>query len=128
LFVAPVLSDIVTFASAKNTAMAKATTTIDNFCITGQPQESDSKLEDNFIITTLLSNPQNKSAAKDLAQKIQKFYFEGKSSKAAVFSSATDVRNKFLFSSHNTKFRMNIQIGSLTVREKLRTLLDNRIL
>ena len=89
----------------------------------------DFKLEDNFFIKILLSNPEDKSVAKDVAQKIQKFYFRDKSNSAAVFSSATDVRNNFLFSSQSTKFSMSIQLGSVMVREKLRsTVLDNRIL
>ena len=109
--------------------MFKATTTFDTFCITGGPQESDFKLEDSFSLKSLLSNPEDQSVAKDVAQKIQKFYFRDKSNSAAVFSSATDVRNNFLFSSHSTKFNMSIQLGSLTVREKLRSaVLDNRIL
>jgi hypothetical protein len=125
--VTPVLSDFVTFATATNIAMVKVTTTIDNFCFTGGLQKF--KLEDNFLITTLLSNPESKSVAKDVAQKIQKFYFRDKSNSAAVFLSATDVRNNFLFCSHGIKFSMSIQLGSLTVREKLRsTVLDNRIL
>jgi len=92
-----VLYNIVTFASATNIPMVKVTTTTDTLCITGLPQESDSKLEDSFLITTLLSNPDDKSVAKDVAQKIQKFYFRDKSNSAAVFSSVTDVRNYFLF-------------------------------
>jgi hypothetical protein len=125
--VTPVLSDIVTFASATDTAMVKATTTIDTFCITGGPQDSGSTLEDNFIITTLLSNPQNKSVAKDVAQKVQQFYFRDISSSAAFFSSASDVRNSFLFCSHGTKFSMSFPLASLTVSEKLRSsVLDNR--
>jgi len=109
--------------------MVKAKITFETFCITGGPQESDSKLEDNFILKLLLSNPKDKSVAKDVAQKIQKFYFRDKSNSAAVFSSATDVRNNFLFSSQSTKFSMSIQLGSVMVREKLRsTVLDNRIL
>jgi hypothetical protein len=99
LLVTAVLSDIVTFASATNVAMDKATTAIDIFCITGGPQELDFKLEDSFFITTLLSNPEDKSVAKNVAQKIQKFYFRDKSNSAAFFSSATDVRNNF-FSVH----------------------------
>jgi hypothetical protein len=83
-----VLYDTVTFASATNIPMVKVTTTTDTLCITGLPQESDSKLEDNFLITTLLSDPEDKSVAKDVAQKIQKFYFGDKSKSAAVFSSA----------------------------------------
>jgi hypothetical protein len=127
--VTPVLSDIVTFASATNIAVVKATTTIHTFCITGGPQESDIKLEDSFVITSLLFNPEDKSVAKDVAQKIQKFYFRDKSNSAAVFSGATDVRNNFLFCSHSTKFRMSIKLGSLMVRERLRSMvLDNRIM
>jgi hypothetical protein len=104
-------------------------TTTDTFCITGFPQESDSKLEDSFLITTLLSNPEDKSVAKDVAQKIQKFYFRDKSNSAAVFSSVTDVRNYFLFCLYIIKFSISIQLGSFMVREKLRsTVLDNRIL
>ena len=115
LLVTPVLSDIVTFANATNTAMVKATT-IDTFYITGGPQEWDFKLEDSFIIQTLLSNPEDKSIAKDVAQKIQKFYFRDTSNSAAVFSSA--VRNNFLFCSHITKFSMSIQLGSLNGKGK----------
>jgi hypothetical protein len=127
--VTPLLSDIVTFASATNIAMVKASTTVDTFCITGGKQESDFKLEDSFLITTLLSNTEDKSVAKNVAQKIQKFYFRDKSNSAAVFSSATDVRNNFLFCSRSTKFSMSVQLGSLMVREKLRsTVLDNWIL
>jgi hypothetical protein len=126
LLVTPVLSDFATFASGTNTVMLKATT-IDTFCFTGGPQEF--KLEDSFLITTLLSNPECKSAAKDVAQKIQKFYFRDKSNNAAVFSSATDVRNNFLFCSHSTKFSISIQLGSLMAGRKLRTtVFDNRIL
>jgi len=109
--------------------MVKTTTTINTFCITGGPQESDSKLEDIFLLKSLLSNPEDKSLAKDVAQKIQKFYFRDKSNSAAVFSSASDVRNNFLLSSQSTKFSTSIQLGSLMVREKLRSaVLDNRIL
>jgi hypothetical protein len=127
--VTPELSDIVTFASATNIATVKATTKTDTFCITGGPQESDVKLEDSFFIKSLLPNPEDKSVAKDVAQKIQKFYFEDKSNSASIFSSTTDVRNNFLFCSHSTKFSKSIQIVSLTVREKLgSTVLDNRIL
>jgi hypothetical protein len=43
LLVTPVLSDIVTLASATNIALVKATTTTDTFCFTGGPQESDFK-------------------------------------------------------------------------------------
>ena len=108
--------------------MAKATT-FDTLCITGGPQELDFKLEDNFFIKILLSNPEDKSVAKDVAQKIQKFYFRDKSNSAAVFSSATDVRNNFLFCSHSTKFSTSIQLGFLMVKEKLRSpVLDNTIL
>jgi hypothetical protein len=129
LWVTPVISDIVTFASATNIAMDKAKTTCDTFCITGGPQESDFKLEDSFLITTLLSKPEDKSVGKDVTQKIQKFYFRDRSNSAAVFSSATDVRNNFLFCSHSTKFSMSIQLGSRMVRERLRsTVLDSRIL
>ena len=107
--------------------MVKATTKIDTFCITGGPQESDFMLEDSFLIKKLLSNPDDKSVAKDVAEKIQNFYFRDKSNSATVFSSATDVRNNFLFSSLTTKFSMSIQLGSLTVTEKRRsTILDNR--
>jgi len=109
--------------------MVKATTKTNTFCITRGPQESDFKLEDNIIIKSLLSNAKDKSVAKDVAEKIQKFYFRDKSNSAAVFSSATDVRNNFLFFSHTIKFCMSIQLGSLTVTEKWRsTTLDNRIL
>ena len=129
LLVEPLLYNIVAFASATNIAMEKATTKIDTFCITGGTKEPDFKLEDSFLIKSLLSNPEDKSVAKDVAEKIQKFYFRDKSNSAAVFSSATDVRNNFLFSSHHTKFGMNIQLGSLTVIKKRRSkLLDNRIL
>jgi len=109
--------------------MVTATTKTDTFCITGGPQELDFKLEDSFLIKSLLSNPEDKSVAKDVAEKIQNFYFRDKSDSAAVFSSATDVRNYFLFSSQTTKFSMSIQLGSLTVTEKRRsTILNNRIL
>jgi hypothetical protein len=109
--------------------MVKATTTIDAFCITGGPQESDFKLEDNFVLKPLLSKPEDRSVAKDVAQKIQKFYFRDTSNSAAVFSGATDVRNNFLCCSHSIKFSMSIQFWSLMLREKLRSaVLDNRIL
>jgi len=75
----------------------------------------DFKLEDSFILKSLLSNPEDKSVAKDVAQKIQIFYFRDKSNSAAVFSSATDVRNNFLFCSHSTKFSTSIQLESLMV-------------
>jgi len=121
--VTPVLYDIVTFASVTSIAMVKATTTIDTICIT------DSGLQDFFILRTLLANPENESVAEDVAEKLQKFYFRDKPNSAAVFSSATDVRNNFLFSSHSTKFSMSIQLVSLTVTENRRsTVLDNRIL
>jgi hypothetical protein len=100
--------------------MLKATTTTDTFYITGEPQELDLKLEDSFILKSMLSNPEDKSVAKDVAQKIQKFYFTGKSNSAAVFSSATEVRNNFLFCSHSTKFSISIHLESLMVREKPR--------
>ena len=107
--------------------MLKATTRSDTFSFTGGLQEF--KLEDSFLITTLLSDPQNKSVAKDVAQKFKKFYFRDKSNSAEVFSSGTDVRNNFLFCSHSIKFSISVQLGSFTVREKLRsTVLDNRIL
>ena len=105
-----VLSDIVTFASANNIQMVKATTTIDTFCFTGGSQESEFNLEENFLIKSLLSNPEDKSLAKDIAQKIQKFYFRDKSNSAAVFSSATDVRNNFLFCSHSKKFSISVHL------------------
>jgi len=109
--------------------MVKATTKIDTFCITGGTKELDFKLEDSFLIKKLLSNPDDKSVAKDVAEKIQNFYFRDKSNSATVFSSATDVRNNFLFSSHSTKFTTSIKLGSLTVTKKRRsTVLDNRIL
>jgi hypothetical protein len=76
--------------------MANVTVTTDIICIT------DSELEENFILTTLLSNPEDKSVAKDVAQKIQKFYFRDKSNSAAVLSSSADVRNNFLFCLHST--------------------------
>ena len=117
LLVTPVLSDIVTFVNATNTAMVKATT-IDTFYITGGPQEWDFKLEDSFILQSMLSNPEDKSIAKDVAQKIQKFYFRDTSNSAAVLSSVTDVRNNFLFCSHSTKFSMSIQLGSLNGKGK----------
>jgi hypothetical protein len=98
--------------------MLKATTTIDTFCITGGLQEMDSNLEENFILKPLLSNPEDKSVAKDVAQKIQKFYFRDKSNSAAVSSSTIDVRNNFLFHSHSTKFSMSIQLGSLNRKGK----------
>jgi hypothetical protein len=120
LLESPVLSDIVTFVSATNIAIVKATTTIDIFCITGGSQESDFKLEDSSLITALLSNPQNKSVAIDVAQQIQKFYFTDVSNSAAVFSNATNVSYNFLFCSYSTKF---------SVREKLTAKVhDNRIL
>jgi hypothetical protein len=82
-----------------------------------------------LVLKPLLSNPEDKSVAKDVAQKIQKFYFRDRSNSAAVFSSATDVRDNFLFCSRSTKFSTSIQFGFLTVREKLRsTVLDSRIL
>jgi len=109
--------------------MVKAKTTTNIFYITGETQELDFKLEDSILIKSLLSIPEEKSVAKDVAQKIQKYYFRDKSNSAAVFSSATDVRNNFLFSSHSTKFSMSIQLVSLTVTENRRsTVLDNRIL
>ena len=120
LLVTPVLSDIVTFASTTYTAIVKATTETDTFCITGGQQESNFKLEDSFLIKSLLSDTEDKSLAKDVAEKIQKFYFRDKSNSAAFFSSAKDVRNNFLFSSHSTKYSMSIQLPSLTVAEKWR--------
>jgi hypothetical protein len=94
-----VLSDILTIATAAHIiAMVKART-FDIYCITGGPKESDNKLEDSFLVKTQLSNPEDKSLAKDVAQKMQKFYFRDKSNTAAVFSSAVDVRNDFLFCS-----------------------------
>jgi hypothetical protein len=96
--------------------MLKATTTIDSFCFTGGLQEF--KLEDSFLITTLLSDPKNKSVAKDVAQKFKKFYFRDKSNSAAVFSSGTDVRNNFLFCSRSIKFSMSVQIKSVIVKGK----------
>jgi hypothetical protein len=108
--------------------MIKATTT-DTFCITGEQQELDFKLEENFFIKSLLSNPEDKSVAKNVAQKIQKFYFTDKSNRAAIFSSATDVRINFPSRSHNTKYSISVQLWSLMVREKLRSpVLYNQIL
>jgi hypothetical protein len=130
LLVTPVLYDTVTFDSATNIAIINATTTIDNFCITGGPQESDFKLEDSFFIKSLLSNPEDKSVAKDVAQKIQEFYFRDKPNSAADFSSPADVRNNFLFCSHSTKFSTSTTIWVSFVREKkLRSsVLDNKLL
>jgi hypothetical protein len=117
------LYNIATFDSATNIDMVKVTTKIDTICIT------DSVLEDNFLLTTMLSNPENKSVAKDVAQKIQKFYFRDKSNNTAVFSSAAEVRKNFLFCSHSTKFSMSIHFGSFMVKERLRsTVQDSRIL
>jgi hypothetical protein len=102
---------------------------IGTFCITGGPQELDFNLEESFLIKSLLSNPEDKSVAKNVAQKIQKFYLTDKSNRAAMFSSATDVRINVPFCSHSTKFSISIQLGSLTVRKKLRSsVLDNQIL
>jgi len=98
--------------------MVKAKITFDTFNITGGPQEWDFKLEDTFIIQSLLSNPEDQSIAKDVAQKILKFYFRDTSNSAAVFPSATDVRNNFLFCSRSTKFSMSIQLGSLNGKGK----------
>jgi len=78
----------------------------------------DFNLEDTFILKPLLSNPEDKSDAKDVAQKIQKFYFGDKSNSAGVFSSATDVRNNFLFCLYSIKFSMSIQFGSVMVKGK----------
>jgi hypothetical protein len=117
LLVTPVLSGIVTFASATNIAMVTVTTTIDTFCITGGPEESDFKLEESFLIKSLLPNPEDKSVAKNVAQKIQEFYFTDKSNSAADFSSPAVVRNNFIFCSHSTtKFSTSAQLGSLTAR------------
>ena len=93
LLVTPILPDIVTFASVTIITILKATTINNTFCITG---ESDSVLQDNFVIKSLLSDPQNKTVAKDVAQKIKKFYFGDKQNSAAVFLSTADVRNSFL--------------------------------
>jgi len=92
--------------------MVKITAATDIICIT------DSELEDNFILTTLLSNPENETVAKDVAQKIQKFYFSDKSNSAAVLSSSEAVRNNFLFCSYSMKFSMSFQLGSLRVNAK----------
>jgi hypothetical protein len=68
----------------------------------------------------MLSNPEDKSVVKDVAQKIQKFYFRDKSNSAAGFSSATDVRNHFLFVClRSTKFSMSVQLVSVMVRVKI---------
>jgi len=117
LLVTPVPSDIVTFASATNIAMAKTTTTTDTFCFTGRPQELHFKLEDSFMLKPLLSNPEDKSVAKDVTQEIKKFYLRDRSNSAAFFSSATDVRNDFLLCSHSKIFSMSIQLGSVMVRK-----------
>jgi hypothetical protein len=77
--------------------VTKATTTVDIFCITDVPKELDLKLEDSFLLKALLYNPEDKALAKDVAQKIQKFYLRDISNSAAVFSSAGDVRNDFVF-------------------------------
>jgi len=63
----------------------------------GGPQEPDFKLEDSSIIRSLLSNIGDKSVAKDVVQKIHKFYFRDKSNRAAVFSSATDMFTDLFF-------------------------------
>jgi hypothetical protein len=89
--------------------MIKATATIDIICIT------DSELQDNFLLTTWLTNPQNQSVAEDVAKKIRKFYFRNKKNSAAIFSSATDVRNNFLFSSHSTKRMLVSSVMNLRV-------------
>src|SRR5215510_13280918 len=113
--------------ATNNIAMVKATTTIDTSCITDGPQESE--LEDSYIITKLVSNRQNKTVVKDVAQKTLKFYFTNTSSSTAVFSSATDGSNKLLFRSQCAKFSVSVQLGSLTVKEILRsTVLHNRLL
>ena len=113
LLISPVLSDIVKFASVTNITMIKSTTKTDIFCITGGPQKSDFKLEDSFIIKSLLSDPEDKSVAKDVAEKIQNFYLGEKSNSSTAFSKATEVSNNFHFSSHTTKFSMSSNLGLL---------------
>jgi hypothetical protein len=71
-------------------------------------QELDFKLEESFVLKSMLSNPEDKSVAKDVAQKIQKFYFRDKSNRAAIFSGVTDVRNNYPFSLYSIKFSMSI--------------------
>jgi hypothetical protein len=82
------------------------------------PQELGFNLEDSFLIRTLLSDPEDKSVAKDVAQNIQKFYFGDKAISAAVLSSVTDVRNNFLFCLYNMKFSMSIKFGSVMIKGK----------
>jgi hypothetical protein len=93
--------------------MAKVKWKVDTFLITGGQKQLDAKFENSFLLKGLLYNPEDKSLAKDVAQKIQDFYFRDKSSNVALFSSAVDVRNYFIFCSYSAKIHMSIKLGLL---------------
>ena len=90
--------------------MTKVKRTVDTFLITGGQKQLDSKLEDSFLLKGLLYNPEDKSLAKDIAQKIQNFYFRDKSSNVTLFSSVVDVRNYFIFCSLTSTFHLSIKL------------------
>lgn len=77
------------------------------------PKELDLKLEDSFLLKALLYNPEDKALAKDVAQKIQKFYLRDISNSAAVFSSAGDMLTDLLFlSGTNLAVRLHSKTGA----------------
>jgi hypothetical protein len=55
------------------------------------PDESNVNLEENAVVKMLLDKPEDKSRVKELAQKIQKFYFRDKRITYAPDSGMVDV-------------------------------------
>jgi hypothetical protein len=55
------------------------------------PDESKVKLEESPLITVLLDDPEDKSLVKDVAQKIQEFYFGDRRITYAPDSGIVDV-------------------------------------
>jgi hypothetical protein len=55
------------------------------------PDESKVKLEESPLITMLLDNPEDKSLVKEVAQKVQNFYFGDKRITYAPDSGIIDV-------------------------------------
>jgi len=77
------------------------------------PEELDFKLEDSFLITTLISDPEDKSLAKEVAEKIEEFYFRDKSNNVAIFTSATAlITDLFFLTWTNSAARLHTKRGA----------------
>ncbi|XP_023726680.1 esterase E4 isoform X2 [Cryptotermes secundus] len=61
------------------------------------PDESKVKLEDSHVITMLLENPEDKQLVKEVAQRIQKFYFGDERITYAPDSGITDMLTDIFF-------------------------------